>query len=100
MLYNNLIDRCIVKPKEWFDFARHSLYAKEISMTATTISPKFQVVIPKEVREQIPLKSGQKVTMIAKNGVIHIVPGVSLKKLKGALKGLPPTGFRDKKDRL
>ena len=69
-------------------------------MTATTISPKFQVVIPKEVRDQIPLRSGQKVTMIVKNGVIHIVPRVSLEKLKGVLKGIPTTGFRDKKDRL
>ena len=69
-------------------------------MTATTISPKFQVVIPKEVRDQISVKAGQKVTMIAKNGVIHIVPVVSLRQLRGALKGIPTTGFRDKADRL
>ena len=69
-------------------------------MTATIISPKFQVVIPKEVRSQILVKAGQKVTMIAKNGVIHIVPQVPLNKLRGALKGIPTTGFRDKKDRL
>ena len=69
-------------------------------MTATTVSPKFQVVIPKDVREQIPVKSGQKMTVIAKNGVIHMVPQVDLKRLKGALKDLPTAGFRDKKDRL
>lgn len=69
-------------------------------MTATTISPKFQVVIPKEVREQLHVKSGQRVTMVAKNGVIYIVLHVPLKKLKGSLPNLPTQGFRDKKDRI
>ena len=69
-------------------------------MTATTVSPKFQVVIPKDVRDQIPVKSGQKMTIIAKNGVIHMVPQIALRKLRGALGGLPTAGFRDKKDRL
>lgn len=69
-------------------------------MTYTTVSSKFQVVIPKDVREQIPVRSGQKMTLIAKNGVIHIVPRAGVKKMKGALKNVPDTGFRDKKDRL
>ena len=69
-------------------------------MTITTVSQKFQVVIPKEVREQIPIKSGQHVTMVAKNGVIYIVPRVALKKLRGSLAGLRTRGFREKKDRL
>jgi len=69
-------------------------------MTATTISPKFQVVIPKEVREQIHIKSGQRVTMVAKHGIIYMVPHVPLRKLGGSLPGLPTHGFREKKDRL
>lgn len=69
-------------------------------MTATTVSPKFQVVIPKEVREQIPLKSGQRVTMVAKNGVIYIIPRTPLKKLKGTMRKVPTSGFREKTDRL
>jgi AbrB family looped-hinge helix DNA binding protein len=69
-------------------------------MTATTISPKYQVVIPKEVREQVHIRSGQRVTMVAKNGVIYIVPEVPLQKLKGTLKSLPTKGLRDKKDRI
>ena len=69
-------------------------------MTATTISPKFQVVIPKEVREQIPVKSGQRVTMVAKNGVIYIIPQIPLKKLRGGMRNLPTHGFREKTDRL
>ena len=69
-------------------------------MTATTVSPKYQVVIPQEVRKQIPIKSGQKVTMVAKNGVIYIIPKMPLKQLRGALRGVSTRGFREKKDRL
>ena len=69
-------------------------------MTATTVSPKYQVVIPREVRDQIPIKSGQKVTMVAKSGVIYIIPRTPLKRLKGTLRDVPTHGFREKKDRL
>lgn len=69
-------------------------------MTVTTVSPKFQVVIPKEVRDQISIKSGQQVTMVVKGGVIYIVPRIPLAKLKGSLRSLPTQGFREKKDRL
>lgn len=37
-------------------------------MATATISPKYQVVIPKEVREKLNLKSGQKMTVVAKGG--------------------------------
>lgn len=69
-------------------------------MTETTVSPKFQVVIPREVRAQIPVRPGQQVSVVAKNGVIYVIPAVSLKSLKGTLPKLPLKGFRDKKDRL
>ena len=38
-------------------------------MATTTISPKYQVVIPKDVREKLHLKSGQKMTVVTKGGV-------------------------------
>lgn len=69
-------------------------------MTEVRVSPKYQVVIPREVREKVLIKSGQKVTMVAKQGVVFIVPHVSVKKLKGTLKGISATGFREKKDRI
>ena len=37
-------------------------------MGITTISPKFQVVIPKEVREKLHLKSGQRMAVLVKGG--------------------------------
>lgn len=69
-------------------------------MTQTRVSPKFQMVIPKEIRKQMHIRSGQKMRMIAKRGVIYVVPEESLRNLKGTLKHLPKDGFREKKDRL
>jgi AbrB family looped-hinge helix DNA binding protein len=68
-------------------------------MARTTISPKFQIVIPKEVREKLHLRPRQRLHIIEKGGVITLVPEVPLKSLKGALKGMPKTDLREKADR-
>jgi AbrB family looped-hinge helix DNA binding protein len=69
-------------------------------MAMTTISPKFQIVIPKEVREKLHLSPQQRLQVVEKGGVITLVPEVPLKSLKGALKGMSKTDLREKKDRL
>ena len=69
-------------------------------MSVTTISPKFQIVIPKDVREKLHLSPQQRLQVLEKGGVITLVPEVPLKSLKGALKGMSKTGIREKKDRL
>jgi len=69
-------------------------------MATTTISPKFQIVIPKEVREKLHLSPQQRLQVVEKGGIITLVPEVPLKNLKGALKGMPKTNIREKKDRL
>jgi AbrB family looped-hinge helix DNA binding protein len=69
-------------------------------MAATTISPKFQVVIPKEVRERLHLRPKQRVQVLEKGGVITLIPDVPIKSLKGFAKGIALTGLREKKDRL
>ncbi|MBI2982263.1 MAG: AbrB/MazE/SpoVT family DNA-binding domain-containing protein [Deltaproteobacteria bacterium] len=70
-------------------------------MTYTSVSPKYQVVIPKEVRERIHLKPGQKMIVYERGGVVHLIPSVPLKKLRGLFKGRGITleGLRDKTDR-
>jgi AbrB family looped-hinge helix DNA binding protein len=68
-------------------------------MATTTISPKFQIVIPKEVREKLHLNPQQRLHVIEKGGVITLVPELPLKTLKGALKGMSKTDIREKKDR-
>ena len=69
-------------------------------MTATTISSKFQIVIPKEVREKLHLTPSQRLQVVEKGGVITLVPEVPLKSLKGVLRGMSKTDLREKKDRL
>ena len=69
-------------------------------MAMTTISPKFQIVIPKEVREKLHLSPQQRLQVVEKGGVITLVPEVPLKSLKGALKGMSKTDLREKKARL
>lgn len=69
-------------------------------MATTIISPKFQVVIPKEVREKLHLAPKQRLQVLEKGGVITLIPEVPLKTLKGALKGMSKGNLREKKDRL
>ena len=69
-------------------------------MATTTISPKFQIVIPKEVRDKLRLSPKQRLQVLEKGGIITLIPEVSLKSLKGVLKGMSKGGIREKKDRL
>jgi AbrB family looped-hinge helix DNA binding protein len=69
-------------------------------MSTTTISPKFQIVIPKEVREKLHLVPQQRLQVIEKGGVITLVPEVPLKSLRGVLKGMSRANIREKKDRM
>lgn len=69
-------------------------------MATTTISSKFQIVIPKAVREKLHLAPSQRLQIIEKGGVISLMLEVPLKSLKGALKGMPKTDLREKKDRV
>jgi AbrB family looped-hinge helix DNA binding protein len=68
-------------------------------MTSVTVSPKFQVVIPKEVRDSMGIVSGQKVQMLTYKNRIELIPIRPIKELKGALKGIT-TGVERDKDRL
>ena len=68
-------------------------------MNAVTISPKFQVVIPRAVRESLGLAAGQKVQMIVLDGRIELIPIRPARKLRGLLRGMDTTVERDP-DRL
>ena len=69
-------------------------------MTQVVVSPKYQVVIPKAVREKLTLHKGQKMTVIAKGNVIIMMPAAPLKHYRGFLKGMNTQNIREKKDRL
>jgi len=68
-------------------------------METVTISPKFQVVIPRVVRESLGIKPGQKVQVILYDNRIELVPVKPAKKMRGFLKGLDTTITREA-DRL
>jgi AbrB family looped-hinge helix DNA binding protein len=57
-------------------------------MTAVTVSPKFQVVIPKEIRESMGIVSGQKVQILTYQNRIELIPLKPMKELRGLLKGI------------
>ncbi len=66
----------------------------------TTISSKFQVVIPKPVREHLNLKPKQKLTVIEKDRMLVLIPQVTLDELRGIAKGAKTDDYRDKEDRM
>jgi AbrB family looped-hinge helix DNA binding protein len=68
-------------------------------MATVTISPKYQVVIPKEVREKLGLTPGQKVQTIIFEDRIELIPVKPIKKMKGFLKGID-TRIRRESDRI
>jgi len=57
-------------------------------MPVVTISPKFQVVIPRDIREQLELEPGQKVQALAFGNRIEFIPVQPAKALRGFLRGL------------
>ena len=67
-------------------------------MDLTTVSPKYQVVIPKRVREQFGLAPGQQLQVIALPGRIELVPSQPPAALRGFLKG--ENTFQREPDRL
>lgn len=68
-------------------------------MNVVTISPKFQVVIPREIREQLALEPGQKVRALAYDNRVELIPERPLKSMRGFLRGMDTT-FRRDRDRV
>ena len=64
-------------------------------MAEVTVSPKFQIVIPKEIRESMGIVSGQKVQIMSYQGRIEVIPLKSMKEMKGFLKGIDTTVARE-----
>lgn len=69
-------------------------------MGTVTVSSKFQVVIPEDVRQKLKIKPGQKVAVIEKDGVVHMIPIRPIRELRGSAKGVTIKGIRNETDRL
>lgn len=67
-------------------------------MQTVTVSPKFQVVIPKKIRDALRLRPGQRMRVFEYEGRIELIPDRDITELRGYLKGID-TGFKREKDR-
>lgn len=68
-------------------------------MATVTVSPKFQVVIPKPIRDRMEIKVGQQFQLIEYGDRIEFIPIRNIKEMKGFLKGMN-TEVRREMDRL
>jgi AbrB family looped-hinge helix DNA binding protein len=68
-------------------------------MVTVTVSPKFQVVIPKAVRERLGIRPGQKLQIVQFSDRIEFVLLQDIKRMRGFLKGIK-TDIQREKDRI
>ena len=64
-------------------------------MSTVTVSSKYQVVIPKDVRDRLKIRPGQKVEAFAIAGRIELVPIRPLSEMRGFLRGMDPNFERE-----
>lgn len=64
-------------------------------METVTVSPKFQVVIPRSIRELLNIRPGQKVRVIPYQGRIELIPLKPIQEMRGFLKGIDTTVERE-----
>ncbi len=69
-------------------------------MDTVTISSKYQMVIPRAIREKWNIKPGQKVRLIIYGNRLEVVPVRDIKEARGFLKGMSSDVERDEVDRL
>ena len=69
-------------------------------MSTATLSSKFQISVPKDVREALGLKPGQKLAFINTGTGIRLVPQPTMAELVGVMRGANTEGVRDREDRV
>ncbi len=69
-------------------------------MEKTTLSSKYQIVIPQGVRKEMNAKPGQQFWVMYESGSIRLIPKKDIKLLRGRLKGMDTSIDRDEKDRI
>jgi AbrB family looped-hinge helix DNA binding protein len=65
-------------------------------MEVVTVSPKFQVVIPRRVRESIGLAPGEKMQVVAYGNRIELIPQRAARRLRGFLRGIDTRVSRER----
>lgn len=65
-------------------------------MTTVTVSPKYQVVIPSELRKRLGIKPGQKIEVLAYQGRLEFIPIGDMRAMRGFVRGIDTDVPRDK----
>jgi AbrB family looped-hinge helix DNA binding protein len=69
-------------------------------MATVTLSSKYQLVIPRRIREKLGLKPGAKFQVISIDDRIELIPVQPMSEMRGFLKGFDPTFEREREDRV
>lgn len=69
-------------------------------MHEVTLSSKFQLSIPKAIRERLHLQAGQRFIFVTRGDTIALVPRRELAELRGSLRGANTDDVRDRQDRI
>ena len=75
-------------------------YVNAIDMNAVKVSPKFQVVIPKDVRSRLQIKAGDQLSVATLDGRIELVPLQKPKALRGFVRGIDTSIKRERSERV
>ena len=67
-------------------------------MSIVTVSSKFQIVIPEDIRKKMAITKSQKLVVLEKDGAIQILPIKPIKQTRGFAKGLDTFNLRDEGD--
>jgi AbrB family looped-hinge helix DNA binding protein len=68
-------------------------------MQTVKVSPKYQVVIPRDVRDSLRVRPGQKMQVVEYAGRIELIPERDIREMRGFVKGIN-TAFEREKDRI
>jgi AbrB family looped-hinge helix DNA binding protein len=69
-------------------------------MQAVTISPKYQIVIPKQIREKHNIKPGERFILMSIGERVEMIPEKKMEDLQGVLAGMDADPEREKEDRV
>lgn len=68
-------------------------------MTRVTVSSKYQIVIPLDIRRALNIRKGQTLSMVNMGGVIELVPSRDIREMRGAFPQVTLDEIRDESDR-
>lgn len=97
ILFLNLVSQINLIAKRFYNRYGQS---KRINMNTTTVSSKFQIVIPREIRNSMKIKAGQKLQLIQFDDRIEIMPIKEISSMRGFIKNRTNDFERDESERV